>query len=308
MPEKPFMETIFQEKPGVWAPRQKKQLRFNFLYSLPILIFLGLLILYPLIQAGILSFAKITPFGGTSEFNGLDNYRRLLSDPNFWLVLRTTFYWIVGTTFGKMLLGLIAALILTKKFAGNSLFKLLIFLPWAVPITVAAKLWGWMYNPDYGAINSLFAPLFHHSFSFLGNTNTALPAIIVASIWHSYPFVMLMLLAGLQAIPTEIVEASRVDGANAFQTLRYITLPCIWWIIGLVTILQVITEINAFAMIFAMTGGGPARATETMGLYIYRTAFQFFDFETAAAAAIILLAIALIFITIYFAVQRRRAK
>lgn len=268
--------------------------RVGLLLALPAIAVLGFLIAYPIFLTFKLSLSSVLLPSFRAKFVGLNNATQLFHDPGFWLALKNTAIWAMAVVSLEFVLGLSAALVLNRSFRGRRLFRLLIFLPWTVPKIVAANTWAWMFHGDYGIINATLKTLGLSSWRhvWLGDPATALGAVIVAEVWQGYGFVMLMLLAGLQAIPDDLLSAGKVDGASQWQLFRFIVIPCLRPVIVLVLLLLTIQSFNAFIMVYTMTGGGPAGRTEILGLYIYRLSFQFFRFEVASAAGIVLLILA----------------
>jgi multiple sugar transport system permease protein len=183
---------------------------------------------------------------------------------------------------------------MNAKLPGIVTLRVLVLLPWTVPSIVAANLWRWVFQSDYGLLNNGLRSIGLDNLirPWLGDPNTALSAVMVAYSWAGYPFVMLMLLAGLQGIPKEYYEAARIDGANNRQLFMYITLPSLRSLIAILLLLEVINGLNSFDMLITMTGGGPGGASEILGLFIYRLGFTNFDFAGASAVSVTLLIIA----------------
>jgi multiple sugar transport system permease protein len=191
---------------------------------------------------------------------------------------------------------------------GRQFFRVLALLPWTIPSIVAANTWRWIFQSDYGLINGLLKAfgLGQFSHTWLGDPMTALPAVLTAYSWAGYPFVMLMLLAGMQGIPKDLYDAARIDGCSATQTFRYVTLPGLKSIIFIILILEVISGFNSFDMLFTMTGGGPGGASEILGLFIYRLAFTNFDFAGSSAVSVVLVSLAVIAFIFYVPATAKR--
>jgi multiple sugar transport system permease protein len=203
-------------------------------------------------------------------------------------------------------LGLLAALLLNERFAGRSLVRSAILIPWIIPGIVAAVTWKWLYHPNFGMVNHLLTGLglTPTYTNWLADLRWALPAVLLVNIWKSFPFAMMMLLAGLQSAPADLYEAARVDGATAPQRLIYLTLPLLRPVLLVVALLLTIWNLSTFTYIYVLTGGGPVRQTEVLGVYIYAMAFQNFKFGQAAAAAVILFIIATLLSVAYLRVLR----
>jgi multiple sugar transport system permease protein len=201
----------------------------------------------------------------------------------------------------RILLGLGTALVMNANVRGIAVLRIMALLPWTVPLIVSSNSWRWMLQSDYGVINGTLNALGLHQFAlnWLASSTTALPAILIASTWVGYPFVMMMLLSAMQGLPKELYEAARIDGANRFQLFRFITLPGIRTVLFVVLTLELINAINAFDMIFVMTGGGPGGSTETLGLFVYRLAFNNFDFGASSSVSVVLIVLVLIGFGLY---------
>ncbi len=265
------------------------------------------MMLYPSIQIIMLSMSDITLPTFDLRFSGLRNFIRSIRSPDFLKMLLNTVTWVGGTVFFEFLVGFGAALTMNTERRGIKIFQALALMPWTVPQIVSANTWLWIFQTDYGLLNVALRSigLGRWALPWLGDGTTALWAVMVGAIWHSFPFIMLMLLAGLKSIPEEQYEAGRVDGATRFQRFLYITLPNLKGIIFITCMLQLIWALNTFDLIFVMTGGGPGGSTEVFGLFIYRLGFQDFDFGAAAAMGVMLLVLALLFLVCYLVIPRR---
>jgi multiple sugar transport system permease protein len=220
--------------------------------------------------------------------------------------VRNTFIWTFGVTIGQVILGLYFALILHRRFPGRWLARALVIIPWILPGIVSAVTWRFMYSQDFGLINlvlrSIGLPQFAHA--WLGDVQTAMISVIIVGIWKGFGFYTLMFLSGMQTIPTELYESARIDGANERQQLLGITLPLLRPVMITSTVLGLIWTSNYFDAIFVMTGGGPARATETLPMFIYNTGFSFYRTEEAMAGSNILMFVVLALLGVYFVVTR----
>jgi multiple sugar transport system permease protein len=225
----------------------------------------------------------------------LSNYAKLLRDELFWDSLWVTVIFVVSTVLLHLLVGLVVALALNVDVFGSTVWRVIAILPWTIPDVIAGLVWRFMFNPTSGIINHLI----HQSgitsvyIEWLAHPNLALPSLIFADVWRGYPFVMLILLAGLQAISRELYEAAEVDGASVFQSFRHITLPLLKRMFIVATALDTIWQFRRFGLVYNMTAGGPGHATEILPLYIYKQYFKYFNFEYASAVAVALAVIML---------------
>jgi multiple sugar transport system permease protein len=226
-------------------------------------------------------------------FVGLDNYIRLFQDEDFYQSLKNT---ILFTGFGVplgMASALLVALLLNTKVHGQSLFRTLYYIPVITPLVVSAVIWKWMYQGDYGLINYylLKLGLIKEKLLWLADPNLAMPALIVMGVWMGTGGTMVMYLAGLQAIPEELYDAAKVDGANGFQRLIYVTIPLLAPTTFYVLITSIIFSFQSFAHIYIMTNGGPLGRTTVIGYYMYLKGFRHFEMGYASAIAYVLFAI-----------------
>ena len=242
--------------------------------------------IYPLIYAIKVSFQT-----ESSQRMTLANFARLISD-RFFLdaLLHTLVYAAVALTC-EFLLGFGLALLVDRPFRGRGIFRALLLVPMMLPPVVVGIVWRLMYNPDFGAINGTLkgAGLNTDQLTWTASPQLALLSVIAVDVWQWTPFIFLVLLAGLQAIPQEPYEAAMIDGANSWQTFRHVTLPLLRPAILIALLLRTMDLLRVFDQIFILTEGGPGFATETVSLYIYRTAFRFADFGYAAAMSFVLL-------------------
>lgn len=275
----------------------------GYLLIAPAFLAIFAVLIYPLIYAVGLSLRKVVltaPAGGR-PFVGLDNYGAVLAAPYFWNAVEKTFVWTAANLVLQMVLGLALALLLNESFRGRGVARAALLIPWVIPSVVAMLNWRWMYDAQFGVINALLVQLgiIEKGVAWLGNTNTAMPAIIVASVWKGTPFVMVMLLAALQAIPADTYDAARVDGAGRLGTLRYVTLPLIMPTLTIAATLTTIYTFNNFNAIWLMTEGGPLRATETLTILVYTAGFREFNLGRASAIGVITFLVLLIFVVVF---------
>ena len=219
------------------------------------------------------------------------NFARLASDKFFLEALAHTFiYAFVALTF-EFLLGLGLAVLLDRSLRGRTLFRSALLIPMMLPPVVVGVVWRLMLNPDFGAVNGTLksAGVNTEALTWTASAALALASVIAVDIWQWTPFMFLVLLAGLQAIPQEPYEAAVIDGSSTWQTFRHVTVPLLKPAILIALLLRTMDLLRVFDQIFILTQGGPGFATETVSLYIYRTAFRFFDFGYAAAMSFVLL-------------------
>ena len=278
-------------------------------YLLPTLLFILVFLAYPIGEVVRQSFFHNVPIRPWEPqgFVGLDNYAALFGSDAFLRALRVTFAWTLLAVAGKLLVGLIAALLLQRSFFGRRVYLALMMIPWVTPIVVAAIVWRWVLNSQYGQLNGLFELLGLPVVPWLGQTGTAFVATAVVDMWVGIPFVAMLLMAGLQSIPDEMYEAGIVDGAGPVQLLLHVTLPLLRPVLTVVLLLSSVWTFNSFQVIYPLTRGGPAGATTTLVIQTYNTAFGSFDFGRAAAMATIIFLILLTVSYAYWRVLGRRS-
>lgn len=289
-----------------------KQARIDlhgYAFAIPFLIVYGLFTLWPIISGLRMSVSNVSLLGGSSPFVGFQNYSQALHDPDFWAALWHSVEFTIMTTPPLVVFGLALALLANRAMPGRSVFRMAIFAPFVLPVTVVTLVWVWLYEPSFGLINGFLAQLHLPTFSWLTDTRTAMPAVAITTIWWTLGFNFLLYLAGLQAIPREYYEASAVDGANAWDQLWHLTIPLLKRTTVIVLILQVLASLKVFGQIYAMTGGGPDFSTRSEVEYVYEQGFTAYRLGYASA-------ISFLFFIVLFAVSvfqfglfaRRRAE
>ena len=233
---------------------------------------------------------------------GWGNYERVLDDPANWEALLCSAIYVVGSVAPAFLIGLALALLLNREFPGRRWVRSLMMLPWAVPGVVTSIAFLWLLDGSYGVVNSMLRTvgLMHGDIAWYARQETAMFAVIVPTVWKGFPFFALTLLAAMQAIPHQLYEAARIDGASAIDQFRFITWPGIRGPGLLAVILHSLWVFKELDIVFAATGGGPAGATETLALRVYLEAFQFFRLGSASAMGLMMMALcaALVLLTL----------
>jgi len=207
----------------------------------------------------------------------------------------------IASVLGQFVLGMISALILNQKLLIRRWLRLALLLPWVIPPVVSTLTWRWMFDSQWGLINDLLlrVGILKEAYSWLGSRETALLTAVVVNIWRGFPFLMIMLLAGLQTIPAENYEAAHVDGATPVQSFIYVTIPGLRYTIAVATTIAAIWAFKEFSIVFLLTEGGPAGASEVVVTLVYKMFFLFSRFGEAAALGVIVLLILLCFASIY---------
>lgn len=256
------------------------------LLLLPALVFAAIFLLYPLANGVYLSFTNASAMRPTHRFVGFSNYQYLLSTPEFYTVLLNSVILVGGAIVLSMVLGLALALLVNRKLPGISLFRAGVFQIWIVPWISVAILWGWIFNADYGIVNYLLlgAGLIAEPISWFSDPATARLVIVLGFAWRMIPFMMVVSLAALQSIPTEILDAASVDGATPVQRFIKIILPLLRPMLITLALLQLVKLFQEITLPWILTQGGPINATTTLSLYTYKLAFQQWDYGLAATA------------------------
>jgi multiple sugar transport system permease protein len=269
-----------------------------------------MVMVYPISYLIDLSLRKAAFLRPPMPFVGLKNFQAVLSSDQFWNSIYNTFTWTAGSLILTVSLGLVAALVLNEKFKGRGAFQVVLLLPWIFPYVAAAIMWRFLLSYPFGHFSAYLTNLglLSGGRGPLDSSNTAMIFAVLVNSWKHFPFIMLMLLSGLQGIPQGIYDAAKVDGATYFQRVRYVTLPMLRPILLVSLLIFTIWSLNAFSIVFLLTGGGPGKATEIITLLIYRMSFIGFDFGVASAASLILFGIGFCFSLVYIYRMREALK
>ncbi len=255
----------------------------------PALIFLAAILGWPLVQAVILSLQDVRVIGAPAAFLGLDNYLRVLTSGAFWNSTGLSVAWVVGNAVLQTVLALAVALVLNEKFAGVRIARSWIILTWIVPTVVVVIIWRWLLSTSGGMINPLLiqAGLVDRPIGFFSTPWTAFATLIFINSWRWFPFIALMMLAGLNRIPDDLYEAARIDGANSWQRFRRITWPLLAPTLAVLAVIGTLLSFNVFDIIWLLTSGGPAGGTRTLPVLIYETAFKGYRLSEAATMSVL---------------------
>ncbi|MDX6571599.1 MAG: multiple sugar transport system permease protein, partial [Gaiellales bacterium] len=273
--------------------RGSRKLPFGYVLIIPIVIYEGIFLLYPMYEGLVLSLEEK---GGS---HGLSNFDRLIHDELFWDTVKVTLEYTAFVVVLSLLIGLGTALLMNAAFKGRGVMRAVLTTPWAFPDVPTTIAFLWMLNPTFGVANvfARWLPWVHENPQWLNSEKLALGCVIVITVWKGFPFYGLVILAALQTVPGSLYEAARVDGATPWGRFRYVTIPAILPTLSLLAILSSIFAIQQFTLIYLTTGGGPVTATNTLAIDIYQQAFRFYDFSyasTVAAAGLLTSALAVI--------------
>lgn len=296
---------------GGWN-HHRRQTLFSLALLLPASAVVLLMIVYPLYRVLDISLrdGKIMNFARIGSLPlGFENYRRVLENDQFWHSTAISAVYVSGSVGVAFLLGLATALLLNKNLPGSRALRTLVLLPWAVPGVIVSIVFLWVMDGSFGVLNAMLRSLglMSGSHAWFVDSRTALVSVMVPTVWKAYPLITLTLLAALQAVPVELYEAARVDGATRRQQFRYVTWPGILGPAYLVVLISALGVFRDVDIIFATTGGGPSNATETLSLYVYREAFHYFRMGNAAAIGAIMIATAALASVLLGGVARRKA-
>ncbi|MFE6968511.1 carbohydrate ABC transporter permease [Isoptericola sp. NPDC057653] len=281
-------------------PRRLSDGQFAVLLLLPGVALLAGVVLYPLVAALVTAFFEQSLVLPGRTFVGLQNIVDVLQG-DFLRLLRQTLVFTLGTTILPFVVGFALALALNTKIRGAKVLRGLMLIPWLVPGVVVSFLWMWIFNANYGVMNALLQSigLIDDPQAWLAQPGTAMGAVVLAKTWQSFPWMMVMLLAGLQTVPVELHEAAEMDGAGTVRRFFAITLPHLKGIVGLVVLLEFIWNFQHFDIIYVLTGGGPAGATQTFATAVYETAFQGFDLGRAGALGLLWMILLMALVVVY---------
>jgi multiple sugar transport system permease protein len=263
------------------------------LFVAPMLVLFLLFRFLPVVGAVLLSLTDYR-LSGKWTFVAVDNYTRLLSDSLFHQALVTTLTYTVIFVPMTVLLSLGTAVLLHQVVWKRGFFRGVFFLPYVTSIVLAAVLWKWIYDAQDGLLNAVLGLVSIGPIDFLGQSGSVLPSIAVTSAWKGFGYSMLILLAGLQAVPKSYLEAAMIDGASTWQRFRYVTLPQLRPVLFFVLVIETIGAFQVFDAMYVMTGGGPVRSSYSLVYFLYDSGFKYFDFGYASAIGLVLFLIVLI--------------
>ena len=279
---------------------EQKEMLLGYVLVIPSLLLIGTIIAYPLVYNAYLSFTEVPLNPALSaEWVGLENYRSLLNSANFWEAFRTTILFTFFSDLIALVIGLGAALVLNRDFRGRRLVRGLVLLPFITPVIAVTFTWRWIFAPVYGAYSLVYTTLMGVSTApdLLGQSGTAVWVVILYSSWRYYPFAFLMLIARLQAIPEEMYEAARIDGAGRLAQFRAITFPEIKYLLGTVFLLRWVWNFNTYADVWLVSTN-----VQTLPVFTYQTAFATFEQGMASAISMILFVFLMVFVFLYVSV------
>lgn len=290
--------------------KKKRKMNSDYTFILPAVIFICFLMVYPILYNILMSFKDVTISNliqGEQNFVGFKNFQSIFRDKYFWSSFRNTFIFLVLCLTFQFSIGFLFALFFNKKFKGNKWMRAVLLVAWMNPIIITGTIYKWLLAGDGGIVNYLLMNLgiTSHTINFLSSPGTALYSVIFANIWVGIPFNMIILLSGLQSISEDMYESASIDGANAVAKFLHITLPMMKSTIIVLILLGFIYTFKVFDIIYAMTGGGPANASQILPYYSYELSFKMFRFGEGAAVSTVSFGIIAVFALIYVYFSRR---
>ncbi len=275
----------------------KKQLNFRNVSVLFLIVYFAVFLFYPIYKAFAGSLHDWNPLTQKYNYIGWENYQFVLGDKLFWKSLTNTLFFTAISTVLRLAVGLALALMLFSRMTKmRTFFQGLFYMPTVTPMVAVSFVWMWMFNPQFGLINRFF----HLDINWLKNSNWAMIAIIIMTVWKDFGYATVLFLAGLMGLPEEVYEASRIDGANGWQTFKNITLPLLKPVTLFVTITSLISYFQTYIQILIMTEGGPGTSTFVISYLIFDEAFVNYNFGTASAIAVILFVVIAILTLLMF--------
>lgn len=271
--------------------RLNAEARFGYLLLAPAAVLIAALIGYPTANALWLSLHRKVLGSPAAPWIALDNYASVLSDDLFWRAARNTFVFTAGTVAIKLGLGLAVALALNGALPLRSIWRSIVLLPYALPTLVSVLIWRWMYNDTLGVLNFLLqeSSLIQRPILWLADPDIALGSVMAVNVWHGFPFFVIVLLAGLQTVHQDLLEAATVDGAGPWSRFRAVTLPALVPVMAVAAIFSTISTFNDFAVVWVLTRGGPGSATEVLATLAYKVGIPGLELGKGVAVSVLML-------------------
>lgn len=282
----------------------------RWIFVLPALLVVSVLFIYPFLSSIFYSFTNKNLIMPNYSFVGLANYKAVLADPKFWMSFGNSLIWTALSLIGQVLVGFVLALALNRVERFKWLYKILLIVPWAFPTIVIAFSWQWILNGVYGYLPNILVKLGFMEIApnFLADRTWAFVCLVFINIWFGAPLIMVNILSALQTVPADQYEAAKIDGANMWQVFRYITLPHIKVVVGLLVVLRTVWVFNNFDIIYLITGGGPADATMTLPIFAYDMGWGNKLLGRSSAVTVLLFIFLLSVCFIYFKIINRWEK
>jgi multiple sugar transport system permease protein len=285
---------------------EKKEVAFSYLLLVPLFLMVAVIAIFPVVYAVVLSFTDRSLFSTDMNFIGFENFRTLWEDSEFWESVLNTFVYAGSCTLFQVVAGLVTSLLLVNKFKGNYYFRAALTFPYLVPTIVAVLVFQWMLNDVFGIVNRALISLglLEQGVGWFDDKR-AMFSVVLVSVWRFFPFAIMLFVPALEAIPEELYEAARVDGASAGYRFFHVTLPHIKEVMFVIIVLRGIWMFNMFDIIWLLTGGGPIGKTQILPVYSFLQAFQEYEIGLGSATATAGLVVLVILMSFYFKVGKK---
>ena len=281
--------------------------KFGIILLMPAALLVALLFVYPIAYSFYMSFHEKDPFStDTAPYVGLDNFKMALEDPAFWIAFKNGLIYGCTTVFFQVVVGISLSLLLNAAFAGRSVARGLILAPYIIPGVAVALIWRWMFNDFLGIVNRglSFLGIINEPIAWFGDPNWAMIGVTIVGVWRYFPFVIIAVLARLQTIPEALYDAATVDGANAFQRFKDITIPQLRYVLFVVVLLRFLWMFNDFETIWLLTSGGPVNKTLTLPILVYITSFKKFELSLALSITVLMTIFLVLMAVVFFRIYR----
>lgn len=295
-PGKSVRGGFFKGLKGIFAYQNKKSSLAKraglsaYLFLSPTLLIFLTFVFFPVVFSFYLSFHKWNMFSSGRSYIGLENYLRIINNEEFWMVLKHTLVYTLGTVPLNMMLALAVAYFLNKKIAGKKILRAAFFTPVIISPVAAAVIWRWVYEPNFGILNYVLSWFNIQPVNWLNDPTAAMFSLIVMGVWKSFGVNMILFAAGLEGIPEHYYEAASIDGASAFSKFWNITLPLLSPTTFFIMVMSIIGSFQVFDIVYVLTSGGPLDSTKVLVFYLYENAFKYFEMGYASAVAYLMFA------------------
>ena len=292
---------------SVFTNRRLRHIAIGYAFVMPALLVYLFFVIQPFLYSIYYSLTDWNGADPVKRFVGLANYRKLLVDPLLWQALYHNLIWVIIGTISPIVIALLLGVLLWGKVRGRLLFRTVYFIPVVLSDVVVAIIWNWIYHPLFGAANLVLQTIGLGQFTrgWLGDSFWALPALLIAAIWSYYGFCFVVIMAGLQNVSVDLVEAATIDGANGWQRFIYVIVPELRHVLTMITAFTLIGGFNVFGIVFVMTQGGPGTATQVIATYTYRKAFQESAMGYGAALSMVMTILSLIAAYLFLRLRER---
>ena len=292
---------------SVFTNRRLRHIAIGYAFVMPALLVYLFFVIQPFLYSIYYSLTDWNGADPVKRFVGLANYRKLLVDPLLWQALYHNLIWVIIGTISPIVIALLLGVLLWGRVRGRLLFRTVYFIPVVLSDVVVAIIWNWIYHPLFGAANLVLQTIGLGQFTrgWLGDPFWALPARLIAAIWSYYGFCFVVIMAGLQNVSVDLVEAATIDGANGWQRFIYVIVPELRHVLTMITAFTLIGGFNVFGIVFVMTQGGPGTATQVIATYTYRKAFQESAMGYGAALSMVMTILSLIAAYLFLRLRER---